>query len=77
MYKAVRRHQEHMGGKDGNDDTDDEDDNEGAAEGEKCKRLTKTTCGRFSKKTLNAFEDSEYYILIDAVCAACPWSECH
>jgi hypothetical protein len=70
MYKVVRRRQEHTGGGDGDDDTDNEDDIEDGEEdgnGKKGKKPTKTARGRFSKKTLDAFEESVYYELIDAV----------
>jgi hypothetical protein len=76
IYKAVRRRQEHTGGGDGDDATDDETDEDGnddvdvddGPEGaNKRKKPKKTARGRFSKKTLDAFEESEFYVLIDAV----------
>jgi hypothetical protein len=72
MFKVVRRRQEHTGGRDGDDDSDDEDeaeednDGEDGKEGSR-KRPAKTARARFSKKTLDGFEESVYYRLIDNV----------
>jgi hypothetical protein len=74
MYKIVCHHQEHTGGGDGDDDTDDGTDAEDDIEPKKVdgdekkhKKPTKTAQGRFSKKSLDAFEESVYYELIDVV----------
>jgi len=75
MYKIVRRRQEHTGGGDGDDDDDlgdgddegeiDEDDLSGGKRKRKPKKTA--TKPRFSKRTLDAFEESVYYQLIDKV----------
>jgi hypothetical protein len=74
MYKAVQCRQEHTGGGDGDKESNDEDeDDEGDAGddatvvAEKRKKPVKSRKARFSKKTLDAFEESPYYAMIDDV----------
>ena len=60
MYKLVHCHQEHTGGGDGDDKADDVvlERKHKCAEEQKPKKALKA---HFSKRTLDAFEESIYY----------------
>jgi hypothetical protein len=68
MYKAVHRRQEHTGGGDGDEETDDDDNEAKGTSDNKRKQQEKKPSGAcFSKKSLDTFEESVYYALIDNV----------